>query len=151
MENWLLVCLLNSIFLRRITGPHNFLSLPQVMVLHVDNEKKRITLSTKVLEPNPGDMINNPQAVFDNAEEMVALFKRREDARLVCFLFWRTSASPTKSISGGGKSTTGGNTTLLLLTQAKGSRCTTNPFMSLGEIFHTIRIEPMHLRLERNP
>jgi ribosomal protein S1 len=42
----------------------------------------RISLSTKFLEPNPGDMINNPQAVFEHAEEMAALFSRkREEAR----------------------------------------------------------------------
>jgi hypothetical protein len=38
-----------------------------------------------------------------------------------------------------------GNTTLLLPTQARGSRCWTNPIMSSGEVVYTFRIEPMRL------
>ncbi|MCX5929220.1 MAG: 30S ribosomal protein S1, partial [Synechococcus sp. LacPavin_0920_WC12_MAG_50_7] len=36
----------------------------------------RISLSTKALEPEPGDMLTDPQKVFDNAEEMAARYKQ---------------------------------------------------------------------------
>lgn len=48
------------------------------MVLQQDKEKGRISLSTKTLEPEPGDFIKDPQLVFDKAEEMCA----RHHARL---------------------------------------------------------------------
>jgi hypothetical protein len=35
------------------------------MVISQDKEKGRFSLSTKSLEPEPGDMVRNPQAVFD--------------------------------------------------------------------------------------
>jgi len=49
----------------------------KVMVLGYDQEKNRFAVTTKKLEPSPGDFIRNPQAVFDRAEEMAALFKAR--------------------------------------------------------------------------
>lgn len=48
------------------------------MVLQQDKEKGRISLSTKTLEPEPGDFIRDPQIVYDRAEEMCA----RHHARL---------------------------------------------------------------------
>lgn len=48
------------------------------MVLQQDKEKGRISLSTKTLEPEPGDFIKDPQLVFEKAEEMCA----RHHARL---------------------------------------------------------------------
>lgn len=42
--------------------------------------RRRFALSTKKLEPAPGDFIRNPQVVFDRAEEMAALFKDRISA-----------------------------------------------------------------------
>jgi small subunit ribosomal protein S1 len=50
----------------------------KVMVLASDKDKGRISLSTKTLEPEPGDFIRDPQLVFDSAEEMCA----RHHARL---------------------------------------------------------------------
>ncbi len=67
------------------------------MVIGVDSVKKRVTLSTKKLEPrcgangcsqawvslrypyarSPGDMIRNKQVVFSMAEEMAAAFRER--------------------------------------------------------------------------
>ena len=34
------------------------------------------SLSTKALEPEPGDMLTDPQKVFDKAEEMAARYKQ---------------------------------------------------------------------------
>lgn len=47
------------------------------MVLSQDRERGRVTLSTKKLEPTPGDMIKNPQVVFEKAEEMAEQFRAR--------------------------------------------------------------------------
>ncbi|KAG1658935.1 hypothetical protein FOA52_007127 [Chlamydomonas sp. UWO 241] len=41
----------------------------KVLVLAIDQERGRLTLSTKPLEPTPGDMLRDPQLVFDKAEE----------------------------------------------------------------------------------
>lgn len=52
------------------------------MVLQQDKEKGRISLSTKTLEPEPGDFMRDPQLVFDKAEEMCARHHARlEDER----------------------------------------------------------------------
>lgn len=37
----------------------------QVMILSQDKERGRISLSTKKLEPTPGDMLRNPALVFE--------------------------------------------------------------------------------------
>jgi len=37
----------------------------QVMILSHDRERGRVSLSTKKLEPTPGDMIRNPKLVFE--------------------------------------------------------------------------------------
>ena len=47
----------------------------QVMILTHDKERGRISLSTKKLEPSPGDMLKNPALVFEKADEMAASFK----------------------------------------------------------------------------
>lgn len=47
------------------------------MILSQDRERGRVTLSTKKLEPTPGDMLKNPQLVFERAEEMAAEFRKR--------------------------------------------------------------------------
>lgn len=49
----------------------------KVLVLSADADRGRVTLSTKKLEKNSGDMLNNPQAVFEGAEEMAAQFRER--------------------------------------------------------------------------
>ena len=48
----------------------------KVMIIDLDAERGRISLSTKALEPEPGDMLTDPQKVFDNAEEMAARYKQ---------------------------------------------------------------------------
>eukprot|EP00798_Chlamydomonas_sp_ICE-L_P005942 gene5942-biopygen13277 len=45
------------------------------MVFSIDNDHQRITLSTKSLEVNPGDMVENPQLVYEKAEEAAAAFR----------------------------------------------------------------------------
>ena len=42
----------------------------------LDAERGRISLSTKALEPEPGDMLTDPQKVFEKAEEMAARYKQ---------------------------------------------------------------------------
>lgn len=49
----------------------------KVMILSQDRDRGRVTLSTKKLEPTPGDMLRDPQMVFDKAEEMAATFRER--------------------------------------------------------------------------
>ncbi|KAJ9536936.1 hypothetical protein OSB04_029669 [Centaurea solstitialis] len=49
----------------------------KVMVLSHDRERGRVSLSTKKLEPTPGDMIRNPKLVFEKAEEMAMTFRQR--------------------------------------------------------------------------
>ncbi|CAM8944074.1 unnamed protein product [Rhodiola kirilowii] len=49
----------------------------KVMILSHDRERSRVSLSTKKLEPTPGDMIRNPTLVFEKAEEMAQTFRQR--------------------------------------------------------------------------
>ena len=47
------------------------------MVLSTDRDRGRITLSTKKLEVTRGDMLRDPQMVYENAEAQAAVFKER--------------------------------------------------------------------------
>lgn len=49
----------------------------KVMILSMDKDRGRVTLSTKKLEKEPGDMLRDPQLVFEGAEAMAAAFKER--------------------------------------------------------------------------
>ncbi|KAF8068441.1 PU1 [Scenedesmus sp. PABB004] len=49
----------------------------KVMILSMDRDKGRVTLSTKKLEKTPGDMVRDPQLVFENAEAMAESFRQR--------------------------------------------------------------------------
>lgn len=49
----------------------------KVMILSHDRERGRVSLSTKKLEPTPGDMVRNPKLVFEKAEEMAQTFRQR--------------------------------------------------------------------------
>lgn len=51
----------------------------KVMIMSRD-QNGRVSLSTKRLEPTAGDMLNNPQIVFDKAEEMAVRFKEQARA-----------------------------------------------------------------------
>mmetsp|Transcript_16675 Transcript_16675/g.40641 ORF Transcript_16675/g.40641 Transcript_16675/m.40641 type:complete len:156 (+) Transcript_16675:836-1303(+) len=51
----------------------------QVKCMIIDHDKVngRIALSTKTLEKEPGDMLTDPQTVFDNAEETAQEYHRK--------------------------------------------------------------------------
>ncbi|KXZ50021.1 hypothetical protein GPECTOR_18g174 [Gonium pectorale] len=52
----------------------------KVLVLSVDQERNRVTLTTKKLEPTPGDMLRDPKMVSEQAEQMATVFRQRLDA-----------------------------------------------------------------------
>lgn len=54
----------------------------QVKCMIIDHDKVngRIALSTKTLEPEPGDMLRDPAAVFEKAEETAARYHERMEA-----------------------------------------------------------------------
>ncbi|MEM8805741.1 MAG: 30S ribosomal protein S1 [Cyanobacteria bacterium P01_G01_bin.38] len=49
----------------------------KVMIIDLDAERGRISLSTKQLEPEPGDMVKNPDLVFEKAEEMAERYRQQ--------------------------------------------------------------------------
>lgn len=49
----------------------------KVMILSHDRERGRVSLSTKKLEPTPGDMIRNPTLVYEKADQMAQTFRQR--------------------------------------------------------------------------
>lgn len=49
----------------------------KVMIIDLDSDRGRISLSTKQLEPEPGAMVKNPDLVYDKAEEMAAKFREK--------------------------------------------------------------------------
>lgn len=51
----------------------------KVLVLDLDAQRKRVELSTKKLEPSPGNMLRDRQLVFDRAEEMAENNKNRRE------------------------------------------------------------------------
>jgi len=54
------------------------------MIIDHDKINGRIALSTKTLEPNPGDMLKDPRRVFDMAEESAEKYHAKmEEERLV--------------------------------------------------------------------
>ncbi|HEY9825930.1 MAG TPA: S1 RNA-binding domain-containing protein, partial [Stenomitos sp.] len=63
-----------------IDTPHSVFNVNdevKVMIIDLDAERGRISLSTKQLEPEPGDMVKNPQAVYDQAEAMAAKYREQ--------------------------------------------------------------------------
>jgi len=84
------------------------------MVISQDKGKGRVALSTKTLEQEPGDMIKNQQAVFDNAEATAAKYQERieaerkareEAAQDVIFGLESVFAEPAGGAGEGGDST----------------------------------------------
>eukprot|EP00798_Chlamydomonas_sp_ICE-L_P027420 gene27420-biopygen3267 len=49
----------------------------KVMVHEIDSIRQRITLSTKSLEVDPGDMVKDPQLVYSTAEKVAAAFRAK--------------------------------------------------------------------------
>lgn len=63
-----------------IDTPHSVFNVNdevKVMIIDLDAERGRISLSTKQLEPDPGDMVKNKQLVYDKAEEMAARYREQ--------------------------------------------------------------------------
>ncbi|NJN22972.1 MAG: 30S ribosomal protein S1 [Leptolyngbya sp. RL_3_1] len=63
-----------------IDTPHSVFNVNdeiKVMIIDLDAERGRISLSTKQLEPEPGDMVKNPDVVFDRAEEMAEKYREQ--------------------------------------------------------------------------
>jgi len=64
----------------RVTSPEGLFTIGEqikCMVLAVDKDKGRVSLSTKKLEPSAGDMLRDRKLVYDKADEMARLFKER--------------------------------------------------------------------------
>uniref|UniRef100_A0A061RP50 Small subunit ribosomal protein S1 n=1 Tax=Tetraselmis sp. GSL018 TaxID=582737 RepID=A0A061RP50_9CHLO len=64
----------------RVTNVEAVLSIGdklKVMILSQDADKTRIALSTRKLEPSPGDMVRDPALVYEKADEMAATFRAR--------------------------------------------------------------------------
>ena len=90
-----------------IETPHSVLNVNdqmKVMIIDLDAERGRISLSTKALEPEPGDMLTDPQKVFDKAEEMAARYKQMlleqaEEGEDSLGMMWSSSPSDRKILA----------------------------------------------------
>lgn len=63
-----------------IDTPHSVFNVNdevKVMIIDLDADRGRISLSTKQLEPEPGAMVKNPELVYEKAEEMAAKFREK--------------------------------------------------------------------------
>jgi small subunit ribosomal protein S1 len=63
-----------------VDTPHSVFNVNdevKVMIIDLDAERGRISLSTKQLEPNPGDMLRDPKLVYEKAEEMAAKYREQ--------------------------------------------------------------------------
>ena len=63
-----------------IDTPHSVFNVNdelKVMIIDLDAERGRISLSTKQLEPEPGDMLKNRELVFEKAEEMAEKYRQK--------------------------------------------------------------------------
>ena len=67
----------------RVENPETLFTIGQqakVMILDFDKSNGRVALSTKALEPNPGDMLRDMASVFEKAEETAKKYHERLDA-----------------------------------------------------------------------
>jgi small subunit ribosomal protein S1 len=63
-----------------IDTPHSVFGVNdslKVMIIDLDAERGRISLSTKQLEPEPGDMLKDRDLVFEKAEEMAEKYRQK--------------------------------------------------------------------------
>jgi small subunit ribosomal protein S1 len=63
-----------------IDTPHSVFGVNdelKVMIIDLDADRGRISLSTKQLEPEPGDMLKNREIVFEKAEEMAEKYRQK--------------------------------------------------------------------------
>ncbi len=66
-----------------IETPHNVFNVNdevKVMIIDLDAERGRISLSTKQLESEPGDKVRDPLKVYAGAEEMAAKYREQMNA-----------------------------------------------------------------------
>ena len=67
----------------RVENPETLFTIGQqakVMILDFDKSNGRVALSTKALEPNPGDMLRDMNSVFEKADETAKKYHERLDA-----------------------------------------------------------------------
>ena len=67
-----------------IDTPHSVFNVNdevKVMIIDLDAERGRISLSTKQLEPEPGDMLKDRDLVYEKAEEMAAKYREQMRAK----------------------------------------------------------------------
>ena len=70
----------------RVENPETLFTIGQrckVMILDFDKANGRVALSTKVLEPNPGDMLRDMPSVFEKAEQTAKKYHERLEAERV--------------------------------------------------------------------
>jgi ribosomal protein S1 len=60
------------------------------MILDHDKANGRVALSTKTLEPAPGDMLKNMENVFSQAEATAARYHERI-GKIISFIFTNSS------------------------------------------------------------
>ena len=63
-----------------IDTPHSVFNVNdelKVMIIDLDADRGRISLSTKQIEPEPGDMLKNREVVFEKAEEMAEKYRQK--------------------------------------------------------------------------
>lgn len=61
-----------------IDSPHSIFQVNdevKVLILDIEFERKLISLSTKQIEAEPGDMVKNPQFVYEKAEKIAAKYR----------------------------------------------------------------------------
>ncbi|AGY57354.1 30S ribosomal protein S1 [Gloeobacter kilaueensis] len=81
-----------------IETPHSVFNVGdevKVMVIDLDAERGRISLSTKQLEETPGQMTQDKQAVFDNAEVMAEKYRQQMAAKAAGEEISTADAEPT--------------------------------------------------------
>lgn len=63
-----------------IDSPHSIFQVNdevKVLIIDIEFERKLISLSTKALEPEPGDMVKNPKNVYEKAEEIAVKYREK--------------------------------------------------------------------------
>jgi small subunit ribosomal protein S1 len=67
-----------------INSPHSIFQVNdevKVLIIDIEFERKLISLSTKQIEPEPGDMVKNPKIVYEKAEEIAAKYREKPSFR----------------------------------------------------------------------
>lgn len=99
-----------------IDTPHSVFGVNdelKVMIIDLDADRGRISLSTKQLEPEPGAMVKDPQLVYDMAEEMAVKYReqlRAQQQGVAATAPEGTGSAPQGSGTPPGGESTGSNT-----------------------------------------